>query len=51
MPEMECTPGMGATGTIKSDLLKKCLDLSQPEHKMYSLTADIIYKIQNTITE
>jgi predicted small metal-binding protein len=55
MPEMECTPGMNrpfdATGTIKSDLMKKCFDLAQPEHKMYSLTADIVYKIQTTIKE
>jgi predicted small metal-binding protein len=55
MHEMECTPGMNkpfdATGPIKSELIKKCFDLAQPEHKMYTLTADIVYKIQITIKE
>ena len=38
MPEMECIPGKNrpfdATGTIKSELIKKYFDLAQPEHKM-----------------
>jgi hypothetical protein len=36
MPEMECTPGknrpLDATGTIKSELMKKYFDLAQPNN-------------------
>jgi len=33
-----------ATGTTNCEIMKKYIDLAEPEHKMNSLTADIIYR-------
>jgi hypothetical protein len=53
MPGMKCTHGMDEasdiTGTAKP--VREYGDPTEPEHKMYSLTADIIYKITNTVKE
>jgi predicted small metal-binding protein len=45
---MKCAPGMEGpfetTGTTNSEFMRKFIDLAEPEHKMYVLTADIVYK-------
>jgi predicted small metal-binding protein len=40
-----------ATGTTNGELMRECIDHAEPQHKMYILTADIIYKVQNAIKE
>jgi len=39
----------GVTGTAK--LAEEYADPAEPEHKMYSLTADIVYKMTTAVRE
>lgn len=53
MPGMKCTPDIDrasdAIGFTNDGLIRQYGDLTEPEHKMYCLTADIIYKITSPI--
>lgn len=55
MSGLKCTPGIDRApdmaGTAKNELIRQCVDLAEPEHKMYCLTADIIYEITNAIKQ
>jgi hypothetical protein len=53
MPGMKCTPGMDGASDVTgpAKLVREYGDPSEPEHKMYCLTADIVYKITNPVKE
>ncbi len=55
MPGMKCGPDIvrvpDAAGFTKSHFTGEYGDLTEPEHKMQCLTADIVYKITRAVKQ